>query len=253
MAPRAFISFEMEDSWARDFLVQQAHDKRNDIEFIDYSVQDAWDKSWKTQCSMRIARTRGTVVLLGPTTYLSRAVKWEVEETIRQEHYMFGIQTSSRTTYPVPKGLPERTPFAGNSRRSSHGLAPGRELHRRARAARIRARLSPNDLPDLDTTNLFRSYAALLLAKGSFVTAEDVHNAWAAWMLSVNEAHEALVPFGELPEKTAETTELYVDAIKSVAGELQLQPQRRIDVPHCFLAACRAARVTRLRPWIYTS
>lgn len=35
MPPRAFISFEMEDRWARDFLVQQAKDKRNDIEFVD--------------------------------------------------------------------------------------------------------------------------------------------------------------------------------------------------------------------------
>jgi hypothetical protein len=26
--PRAFISFEMEDKWARDFLVQQAKDKK---------------------------------------------------------------------------------------------------------------------------------------------------------------------------------------------------------------------------------
>jgi hypothetical protein len=32
MAPRAFISFEMEDRWARDFLVRQSKDKRNDIE-----------------------------------------------------------------------------------------------------------------------------------------------------------------------------------------------------------------------------
>jgi len=31
--PRAFISFEMEDRWARDFLAQQAKDKNNDIEY----------------------------------------------------------------------------------------------------------------------------------------------------------------------------------------------------------------------------
>jgi len=34
--PRAFISFEMEDRWARDFLVQQAKNKNNDIQFYDY-------------------------------------------------------------------------------------------------------------------------------------------------------------------------------------------------------------------------
>lgn len=106
MAPRAFISFEMEDRWARDFLVRQAKDERNDIQFVDYSVQNPWDSSWKTQCRERIGRTKGTIVLIGPTTHKSDAVLWEIAETSRQGHYMFGIQISSGNTYPVPHGLP---------------------------------------------------------------------------------------------------------------------------------------------------
>ncbi|WP_085108890.1 TIR domain-containing protein [Mycolicibacillus trivialis] len=105
MAPRVFISFQMEDRWARDFLAQHAKDKRNDIEFIDYSVQNPWDNSWKTQCRERIALTQGTIVLIGSTTYLSEAVLWEIAETSRQKHYMFGIQTRSTHTYTVPSGL----------------------------------------------------------------------------------------------------------------------------------------------------
>lgn len=105
-APRAFISFEMEDRWARDFLVQQAKDKRNDIEFVDYSVQDPFDSSWKTQCKERIARTHGTIVLIGATTSKSEAVLWEIAETARQGHYLFGIQISSEKTHPIPLGLP---------------------------------------------------------------------------------------------------------------------------------------------------
>ena len=108
MAPRAFISFEMEDRWARDFLVQQAKDKRNDIEFVDYSVQNPWDSSWKTQCRERIGRTRGTIVLIGSTTYTSDAVKWEIEETSRQDHFIFGIQINSGQTHPIPAALPSR-------------------------------------------------------------------------------------------------------------------------------------------------
>lgn len=96
----------MEDRWARDFLVQQAKDKRNDIEFVDYSVQDPFDTSWKTQCKERIGRTRGTIVLVGPTTYKSDAVLWEIAETSRQGHYMFGIQTNRDETHSIPTGLP---------------------------------------------------------------------------------------------------------------------------------------------------
>ena len=105
MAPRAFISFEMEDRWARDFLVQQAKDKRNDIEFVDYSVQDPFDTSWKTQCKERIARTRGTIVLIGETTWKSEAVLWEIAETSRQGNYIFGIQINRDKTHIVPASL----------------------------------------------------------------------------------------------------------------------------------------------------
>jgi hypothetical protein len=104
-APKAFISFEMEDRWARDFLVQHAKDKRNDIEFVDYSVQDAFDNKWKTQCKERMAGTKGTIVMIGPTTSKSEAVLWEIAETARQGHYLFGIQSNKDKTHPVPEGL----------------------------------------------------------------------------------------------------------------------------------------------------
>ena len=106
MAPRAFISFEMEDLWARGFLKEHARSSRNDIEFVDYSVQNPWDNSWKTNCRIRIAKTKGTIVLIGPTTARSDAVLWEIEETKRQDHYIFGIQINSGSTHPIPAGLP---------------------------------------------------------------------------------------------------------------------------------------------------
>lgn len=105
-SPRAFISFEMEDRWARDFLVQQAKDKRNDISFYDYSVQNPFDSSWKTECKKRIGLTKGTIVLIGPTTYASEAVLWEIAETIRQGHYLFALQINRDETHTVPAGIP---------------------------------------------------------------------------------------------------------------------------------------------------
>jgi hypothetical protein len=104
-APKAFVSFEMEDRWARDFLVQDAKDKRNDLQFVDYSVQDAFDSSWKTQCKARIGLTKGTIVMIGPTTSKSEAVLWEIAETARQGHALFGIQINKEKTHPIPAGL----------------------------------------------------------------------------------------------------------------------------------------------------
>lgn len=104
--PRAFISFEMEDKWARDFISQHAKDKKNDIEFYDYSVKDAFDSKWKTECARRIALTKGTIVLVGPTTWKSEAVLWEIAETNRQNHYIFGVQINKDKTHQIPAGLP---------------------------------------------------------------------------------------------------------------------------------------------------
>ena len=106
--PRAFISFEMEDRWARDFLVQHGKDPRNDIDFYDYSVQDPFDSKWKTECAKRIALTKGTIVLVGRSTWQSEAVLWEIAETIRQDHYIFGIQINTDKTHSIPGGLPSK-------------------------------------------------------------------------------------------------------------------------------------------------
>lgn len=104
--PRAFISFQMEDRWARDFLAQHAHDKNNDIEFVDYSVHEPFDEKWKTNCRERIGRTKGTIVLIGATCAKAEAVLWEIVETNRQGHPMFGIQINKDKMHPVPQGLP---------------------------------------------------------------------------------------------------------------------------------------------------
>jgi hypothetical protein len=112
--PRAFISFEMEDSWARDFLAEHARDKKNDIEFYDYSVKEPFDSKWKTECTKRIAKTKGTIVLVGSTTWKSDAVLWEIAETVRQEHYLFGIQINKESTHRIPEGLPAKNVIRWN-------------------------------------------------------------------------------------------------------------------------------------------
>ncbi|MBJ2357140.1 TIR domain-containing protein [Sphaerochaeta sp. S2] len=104
--PKAFISFEMEDRWARDFLVQEAKDKN--IAFFDYSVKNPFDSNWKTECKKRIAMTKGTIVLIGETTWKSEAVLWEIAETIQQGHFSFGIQINKGRNYIIPNGLSNR-------------------------------------------------------------------------------------------------------------------------------------------------
>src|SRR5215216_2456397 len=73
------------------------------------------------------------------------------------------------------------------------------------------AALSDEDLP------LYRIYTVLLLAKGQNVTAEDVHNAWAAWASEHEPESRNLLPFKELSLRVQRKDKLFVDAIHQVA------------------------------------
>jgi hypothetical protein len=83
------------------------------------------------------------------------------------------------------------------------------EIHR---AAHGDAEIDPDDLP------LYRIYAVLALAKGTKVTAEDVHDAWSAWCAGTQPNHRSIVPFEELSPRVQSMDEPYVAAIRRVAS-----------------------------------
>jgi hypothetical protein len=87
-------------------------------------------------------------------------------------------------------------------------------------AAEIQRRISPDHLPQENTGTLFRLYALLALAKGTAVTAADVHNAWAAWMQERDPAHPSIKPFEQLDAKTQASDEPFAQAIRAVAEHL---------------------------------
>jgi hypothetical protein len=89
-------------------------------------------------------------------------------------------------------------------------------------AAEIKRQVPADVLPGDNTGTLFLIYALLALAKGTAVTAEDVHNAWAVWMHELDPGHRSIKPFKELDENTQASDEPFVKAIRAVAGRLNL-------------------------------
>jgi hypothetical protein len=85
-------------------------------------------------------------------------------------------------------------------------------------AADIRAELPPDVLPDGDVDGLLLLYAVLARAKGTSVTAEDVHDAWAAWASTRAGTHRSLRPFSDLPLDVQAQDEPFVAALRRVAG-----------------------------------
>ena len=88
-------------------------------------------------------------------------------------------------------------------------------------AAQIEREVPAELLPAHDTKLLFRLYALLLLAKGTAVTAPDVHNAWAIWMQETDPGHHAIRPYEELDPGAQASDEPFVAAIKLVANRVK--------------------------------
>src|SRR3954466_14379089 len=89
-------------------------------------------------------------------------------------------------------------------------------------ATTIRAHVPDELLPSGELDSLFRLYAVLALAKGEDVTAEDVHNAWAAWTQDSDAYHQhhAVRPFSELDYATQAEDSPYAEAIRCAVREL---------------------------------
>ena len=70
--------------------------------------------------------------------------------------------------------------------------------------------------------HLLDLYTLLVFTKGTDVTLEDVHDAWAIWKNNIMPDHKSLIPFWKLDEDVQELDREYADAIAKVAVEFGL-------------------------------
>jgi hypothetical protein len=88
-------------------------------------------------------------------------------------------------------------------------------------AEQIRNEASPDGRPDEETKALFRIYAVLALTTGQATTPENVHDAWAAWMLGKDPHHAAIRPFADLAADVQQRDRPFAEAIRTVAARLR--------------------------------
>jgi hypothetical protein len=94
-------------------------------------------------------------------------------------------------------------------------------------AAEIQRTADPDSRPPDEDLPLYRLYAVLALAKGQDVTAEDVHNAWAAWASDHQPDSPSLLPYKELSLGAQRKDQPFVDAIHRVAERLRIDTEER--------------------------
>lgn len=79
MAKRIFISFAIEDANLRDMLVGQAKNEKSPFEFVDMSVKEPWDSSWKTRCRTKIKGCDGMIIIVTRNTKKAEGQLWEIK------------------------------------------------------------------------------------------------------------------------------------------------------------------------------
>lgn len=110
MAKRIFISFAIEDVKYRDFLVGQAKHGDSPFEFVDMSVKEPWDSSWKTRCRTRIKGCNGVIALISKNTAKAEGALWEMNCAVEEGIPVMAVHIYKDDKGPIPgvlKGTPD--------------------------------------------------------------------------------------------------------------------------------------------------
>ena len=100
---RLFISFAIEDKWARDYLVGQAKNDKSPFEFVDMSVKEPWDTNWKTNCRTKIKGCDGVIAFITKNTPNADGEKWEMKCAVEEGVPMLGVRATAGDTTPAPQ------------------------------------------------------------------------------------------------------------------------------------------------------
>ena len=86
-----FIAFAIEDEGQRSLFKGQSLHPRAAFEFIDMSVKEAYDSSWKDKVRTRIRRSHGVIVLVSKNSQFSSGQKWEIDCAREERKRIRGI------------------------------------------------------------------------------------------------------------------------------------------------------------------
>ncbi|MGD0224240.1 MAG: hypothetical protein ABSF71_18075 [Terriglobia bacterium] len=100
---RIFISFAVEDKWAREYLVGQAKNDKSPFDFVNMSINEPFDSQWMTLCRSRIKGCDGMIALVSKNTKNATGALWEIKTAKEEGVRVRGVYT---TTDDRPATLP---------------------------------------------------------------------------------------------------------------------------------------------------
>lgn len=103
---KIFVSFAIEDSKYRDFLVAQAKNEKTPFSFIDMSVKQPWNENeWKRKCRAKIKSCDGMIVLLSKKTWHSGGSRWEIKCANEEGIPVIGMHIKKNDKGAIPPEL----------------------------------------------------------------------------------------------------------------------------------------------------
>jgi hypothetical protein len=103
---KIFVSFAIEDSKYRDFLVAQAKNEKTPFSFIDMSVKQPWNENeWKRKCRTKIKSCDGMIVLLSKKTWHSGGSRWEIKCANEEGIPVIGMHIKKNDKGAIPPEL----------------------------------------------------------------------------------------------------------------------------------------------------
>ena len=102
---RIFISFAIEDAKLRDFLVGQGRNEKTPFSFVDMSVKQPWDNSWKTNCRTKIKGCDGVIGIITKNTPKADGQIWELQCAYDEQipvMLMYGYSDDRPSNLPAP-------------------------------------------------------------------------------------------------------------------------------------------------------
>lgn len=102
---RIFVSFAIEDEKTKNLFTGQAKNERVPYDFVDMSVKQPWDSSWKSNCRSRIKGCDGVVVLVSKNLKSADGAIWEIKCAKEEKIPTMGIYINGTTYLDKPDEL----------------------------------------------------------------------------------------------------------------------------------------------------
>ena len=99
-----FIAFAKEDEASRNLLKGQSLNTNCPFEYVDMSVKEPYDTSWKTQTRTRIKRSAGVIALISASTPNADGELWEIGCARKEEKPLMGVWLGDYRIKPAEMG-----------------------------------------------------------------------------------------------------------------------------------------------------